>query len=187
MNLTNIEVGQWCVYEDGLRTHLVQVSNVGFVAEIAFVRTFADGSEEFEFHPASQNNLIPVDPEQVQWENGRPLLPKSELDRRQKAADEAAARDAHHLELARKPGTKFEVVMGASGRWVARRVISDLGNGKYTVAPPAFTGHVPVRKLDKRTKPSSIVERQLRRKVAAGETSPWNNGPRGGSSFIITL
>src|SRR5690606_3530600 len=101
-------------------------------------------------------------------------------------ADEDAARDAHHLELARKPGTKFEVVMGASGRWVARRVVSDLGNGKFRIAEPAFAGHVPVRKMG-HAAARVVIERQLRRKVAAGETSPWNNGPRGGSSFIITL
>lgn len=182
----NIEIGQWVLCKEGSRLILAQLSNVGFIAEVAIPRAFADGSETFEFRSVSQTELVVVDPEKLAWENGRPLLPKAEVERRQQAADAAAAKRARDLELARQPGARFEVTLGASGRWVARRVVSDLGNGKFRVAEPAFTGHVPVRKMG-HAAARAVIERQLRRKVAAGETSPWNNGPRGGSSFIITL
>lgn len=184
--MSDFQIGQWVLYEDGHWITLGQLSNVGFIAEVATVREFADGSQAIEFHPVAYSRLIPVDPEQLVWENGRPLLPRAELDRRQQAADAAKAKQARDLELARKPGTKFEIVMGGSGRWVARRITADLGNGKYSVAPPAFTGHVPVRKLGPNVSPSSIVLRQLRRKIAAGEVAQWHEGPRGGSSFVLT-
>lgn len=83
-------------------------------------------------------------------------------------------------------GAKYEVVMGSSGRWVARRVAQEFSNGRVRLEGPTFTGHVPVRKVGWE-KARVIVERQLRRKVAAGETAQPGTGPRGGSSFIVSL
>lgn len=82
--------------------------------------------------------------------------------------------------------SKFEVVVGASGRWVARRVIEQYANGKVKVGGPSYTGHVPVRKMG-HAAARAVIERQLRRKIATGETARPGDGPRGGTAFIVTL
>lgn len=182
-----MEIGQWALLKRGSLYDLVQVAHVGFICEVALARRFADGREEFEFLSASEKNLILVDPEEVVWRGSFPYPPDWYTKRQRQIADEVQAERARNLDLARQPGTKWEVIMGASGRWVARRIVADLGNGKFGVAEPTFTGHVPVRKLAPNVRPSDIVRRQLRRKISLGETASFGDGPRGGSSFVIKL
>lgn len=83
-------------------------------------------------------------------------------------------------------GAKYEVVLGKSGRWIARKVAEEFANGRVRVEGPTFTGHVPVRRTGFE-KAREIIQRQLRRKLAAGETSQPGTGPRGGTSFLLTL
>lgn len=181
-----VQIGDWVLFDRAGRLVLAQVSHVGFIAEVAIAREWADGSESLEFFSASPSRLIVVDPGDLAWEGDRPQLPQAEVDRRKQAADAAAEKKARDLERARAAGARFEVTMGGSGRWVARLIVEDYQNGRHRVTEPSFTGHVPVRKMGE-SAARMVVERQLRRKVAAGETAQPSDGPRGGRRFVIQL
>lgn len=80
---------------------------------------------------------------------------------------------------------EFHVVMGGSGRWIARRLTSKDADHPMT-GKPIFTGHVPRRVENK----GEIITRQIARKWRNREYAGYadlNAAPNGGSAFNITV
>jgi hypothetical protein len=79
--------------------------------------------------------------------------------------------------------TKFEVVVGASGRWVARQVTVQFANGKVRTGTPIVAG-----KARRGMNGASLIP-EIQRKLRAGELiDPARDpGPFGGSSWIVEL
>ncbi len=79
---------------------------------------------------------------------------------------------------------EFEVILGGSGRWVAREVLSRYSNGKIAKTGRVFSGHCP-KKVPHEQK-HEVIKRQIRRAVQGGQTASVV-APRGGSNFVVTV
>lgn len=79
-------------------------------------------------------------------------------------------------------GVEFEVIRGASGRWVAREVLGRFVNGRPSKFGRKFVGHVP-RKLDGKDADDVII-RQIKWQAAGGPT-PSVTPPNGGGKWTL--
>lgn len=77
---------------------------------------------------------------------------------------------------------EIQVIMGGSGKWIAREIITRAPNGRPGRTGRVWVGHVPLRKLRPDQRPADIVARQIRR----GRVATWDEitaAPRGGSGW----
>lgn len=80
------------------------------------------------------------------------------------------------------------IIMGGSGRWIAREIISRAPDGRPSRTGRVWTGHVPRRKLRPDQRPGDIVARQIRNgRVAVATWDQIAAAPRGGSTWEQTV
>ena len=82
----------------------------------------------------------------------------------------------------------IELIIGGSGRWVAREVVDRHPNGKVAVVGRTWTGHVPRPIRADEDTLTRHIEKNINRKPDGGDVSRYGvTAPRGGAVYDMDI